>query len=204
MTTKIRKEQGGVPLGGADRSVLVKDSVTDLDTIFSNLLVSEPVNVGGVDEVTVSLDNNDRLSFKTTNITNFYDEVGNKMIQLMSDGQPTEAYMQFYHEVDGSAVTIYAGGDEADIDITLSKKGAGTINITEGIYSAKIDPSEIATSNKTFTFPNQTGIISTVTSGVVAPSSTPAALGQIYVDTALAKVYVSTGTTNSGDWTILN
>jgi hypothetical protein len=43
-----------------------------------------------------------------------------------------------------------------------------------------------------------------VTSGVIAPASTPSALGQMYIDTALAKVYVSTGTASSADWTILN
>lgn len=43
-----------------------------------------------------------------------------------------------------------------------------------------------------------------VSSGAVAPSSTPSSIGQIYVDTVLAKVYISTGTTNSSDWKILN
>jgi hypothetical protein len=43
-----------------------------------------------------------------------------------------------------------------------------------------------------------------VTSGVVAPSSTPTALGQMFIDTAAAKVYVSTGTSASTDWKILN
>lgn len=40
--------------------------------------------------------------------------------------------------------------------------------------------------------------------GAGAPSSTPTSVGQMYVDTAAAKVYVSTGTSSSSDWTILN
>lgn len=41
-------------------------------------------------------------------------------------------------------------------------------------------------------------------SGAGAPSSTPSAIGQIYVDTTGSKVYISTATVNSGSWTILN
>lgn len=40
--------------------------------------------------------------------------------------------------------------------------------------------------------------------GVGAPSSTPTAIGQIYVATGTGKVYISVGTASSGDWAILN
>jgi len=43
-----------------------------------------------------------------------------------------------------------------------------------------------------------------VSSGSGAPNTTPTSLGQMYIDTNAAKVYVSTGTASSGDWTILN
>lgn len=43
-----------------------------------------------------------------------------------------------------------------------------------------------------------------ITSGVVAPSSTPEKIGNIYIDTALSKVYISTGVSSSADWKILN
>lgn len=42
------------------------------------------------------------------------------------------------------------------------------------------------------------------TSGDVAPSTTPASIGLMYIDTVTNKVYVSTGTASSADWTILN
>lgn len=67
-----------------------------------------------------------------------------------------------------------------------------------------LDINSINTSPKTFTFPNQTAIVATSISGSGAPGSTPVALGQIYVDTSGGKAYISTGTTNSGDWKILN
>jgi len=43
-----------------------------------------------------------------------------------------------------------------------------------------------------------------ITSGSGAPSSTPSKIGNIYVDTAGSKVYVSTAISASGDWKILN
>jgi len=44
----------------------------------------------------------------------------------------------------------------------------------------------------------------TISSGVEAPASTPTKVGDIYVDTNLAKVYIAAGTTNSSDWKVLN
>ena len=43
-----------------------------------------------------------------------------------------------------------------------------------------------------------------ISSGVVVPASTPFKVGDIYIDTALDKVYVATATASSADWTILN
>ena len=43
-----------------------------------------------------------------------------------------------------------------------------------------------------------------VTKGIVAPTSTPRQVGDIYVDTVLAKAYISSGIASSADWRILN
>jgi hypothetical protein len=43
-----------------------------------------------------------------------------------------------------------------------------------------------------------------VATGTAAPSSTPTSVGQMYIDTNNAKVYVSTGTSSSSDWSLLN
>ena len=47
-------------------------------------------------------------------------------------------------------------------------------------------------------------VISDVTSGIVAPTSTPYRLGQIYVDTTAVKVYIATGIASSSNWTLVN
>ncbi len=43
-----------------------------------------------------------------------------------------------------------------------------------------------------------------VTNGIVAPISTPARIGDEYVDTVAKKIYFATGTSSSADWTIVN
>jgi len=43
-----------------------------------------------------------------------------------------------------------------------------------------------------------------LSTGTSAPSSTPTKVGDTYTDTSGGKVYISTGTTNSADWKILN
>ena len=44
----------------------------------------------------------------------------------------------------------------------------------------------------------------TVTSGAVAPVSPPSRVGEMYVRTDTNKVYIATGTTAVGDWTLMN
>lgn len=43
-----------------------------------------------------------------------------------------------------------------------------------------------------------------ISSGIVAPSSTPAKVGDLYVDTVGKDLYAATGTSSSADWTIVN
>lgn len=40
--------------------------------------------------------------------------------------------------------------------------------------------------------------------GIIAPGFRPLRIGMVYLDTVAGKVYISTGTTVSGDWQILN
>ena len=46
--------------------------------------------------------------------------------------------------------------------------------------------------------------VPTITTGILPPTTTPKKIGDIFVNTALAKVYISTGTASSVDWSILN
>lgn len=50
----------------------------------------------------------------------------------------------------------------------------------------------------------ETATIPRITSGSGAPGTTPPFVGYIYVDTTGAKAYISTGTSSSADWSILN
>jgi hypothetical protein len=43
-----------------------------------------------------------------------------------------------------------------------------------------------------------------ITHGVIAPASTPAKIGDIYVDTAAKKLYFAVGAATSADWVIAN
>ena len=44
----------------------------------------------------------------------------------------------------------------------------------------------------------------TISSGIVAPASTPAKIGDIYVDTVAKKLYFASGIASAADWTITN
>jgi hypothetical protein len=44
----------------------------------------------------------------------------------------------------------------------------------------------------------------TISSGTSAPATTPTKVGDMFVDTTGKKIYVATGVSSSGDWTILN
>ena len=43
-----------------------------------------------------------------------------------------------------------------------------------------------------------------VSTGTAAPTTVPNNIGDIYVDTTNAKVYIAAGTSASSDWKILN
>lgn len=92
-----------------------------------------------------------------------------------------------------SGLTIGLSGTTTG-KILLSGATSGTATIT---------PSAIA-GTPTLTLPTSSGTIPAVTSGSGAPSSTPSDIGLIYCDTANSKVYISTATSNSSSWKILN
>ena len=58
--------------------------------------------------------------------------------------------------------------------------------------------------DKDYTIGDVVGPAPLISNGTVAPTSTPAQVGDMFVDTVANKVYVATGTASSADWTILN
>ncbi len=51
---------------------------------------------------------------------------------------------------------------------------------------------------------NVTGNTPNISTGTAAPTTTPKKVGDMFVDTTNDKVYVSTGTSSSTDWNVLN
>lgn len=115
---------------------------------------------------------------------------------------------------DGGGLTIQggragnSGGNGGDIVLEPGQSpsgNAGFIRLLDPVTeNAAILNTSVLSGDQVYVFPDSTGYFSIVTSGVGAPASTPSALGQIYIATGTSKVYCSTGTTNSGDWRILN
>ncbi len=119
-----------------------------------------------------------------------------------------------------STVTVYANPTThrllVDLGAGVTGPGLSTDNAIvrwDGTTGVTIQDSAITIADttgvitvaaKNYTWPGQTGTFSTVTTGADVPASTPAALGQIYVDTGHTKVYISTGTSSSADWTLMN
>jgi hypothetical protein len=44
----------------------------------------------------------------------------------------------------------------------------------------------------------------TISSGIIAPSTTPTKVGDVYIDTSAKKLYFAAGITSSTDWIIAN
>ena len=51
-----------------------------------------------------------------------------------------------------------------------------------------------------YTFPNQTSTIVGAETGTAAPTETPVAVGQLFIDTTNTKIYISVGSASSADW----
>jgi hypothetical protein len=68
-----------------------------------------------------------------------------------------------------------------------------------------LDLTDVQGSDKNFQFANQSGVVSLWTSGQGAPTSTPLKIGLGYIDLSGAPdIYISTGTSSSADWLIVN
>ena len=90
--------------------------------------------------------------------------------------------------------------------------GSSPLKFTTGTLLATEEAGAIEFSTDTFYMTATNGVagstkrqaIPGVTTGTAAPATTPIRVGDIYTDTNNKKVYISTGTASSADWTILN
>lgn len=95
-------------------------------------------------------------------------------------------------------LVLHANGDIIDVShvndiIPYIESGLYRVNT----LALEIGGTEVITSSRQLQ--NITGV-SLVSSGVSVPSSTPASVGDIYIDTVKLKIYIATGTSSSADW----
>lgn len=98
-------------------------------------------------------------------------------------------------EVEGSAGSVDIGTIAGAPILEFISLGGG---------HAHINITNITNVDENLEFPTTSGTIVSVTTGAVAPASTPSQIGEIYVDTVAKKLYFATGTASSSDWTIAN
>ena len=165
----------------ADRSVT---TATVLGTWADqyNLLVTD---VGDID----TLDSN----FTSTNLVGVANELysltGSVSNASTLNSQPGSYYLDY---------TNFTNTPTIPTDNNQLANGAGYItgytvtvgDVTQHEGSLTIEESQIS----------DLGAYSEVATGTTAPSSTPTAAGDIFVNTTSDVVYVATGTTNSADW----
>lgn len=100
-----------------------------------------------------------------------------------------------------SATGVYVGLDDiANPAVQVYYGGQGAAVIWKG---------ENLSTTRYFTWPDKDGTPAylddlVAPSGVLAPTTTPSYLGQLFVDTVTKKVYAATGTASVADWTLLN
>jgi len=78
-------------------------------------------------------------------------------------------------------------------NIKFNKYGTGTKTGTYA-YSLSVDSTGVIIET----------VMPIVTTGTAAPATTPAKVGDMFIDTTNKKLYIATGTASSADWTITN
>jgi hypothetical protein len=111
----------------------------------------------------------------------------------------------------GNVAVGYASGMNANFSNRLfidnanrtDSVGALHKSLITGVFGADSSVQSV-TINGTITATNGYIGAPNISSGTTSPASTPNQVGDIYVDTTGKKIYVATGTSSSGDWTVLN
>ena len=97
-------------------------------------------------------------------------------------------------------VTYTAVGTDGTGDyVTVSERGVGGTTEQTHVIGETIRMNILAENIKQIS-----DSMPLISSGTTAPSSTPAKVGDVYLDTTAKKIYFATGTTDENDWTIIN
>lgn len=156
------------PGSSTDNAIVRWDGITGTLIQNSGVILGD---VGG-GEVTLETIVNTDLNIRTDTVLTLLNSDGGELAEFFNDGGTTQAFPQFFGELDGSAIRIYAVGDDADINIILTTKGAGRVWINDATFSAELDASAIAGSNKVFAFQNVSGTLALLADITVTPTNT--------------------------------
>jgi len=148
----------------------------------------------------------DSTTFKVNNIKSWALNVLGQNINLQASDFGTRAFGCFRNST-GTVLEIFEFdvATIASANISFLKRGMSFDgDLTTQTTAYKLDwpaGSQILFGSDV---PQIFKTLAQVSSGAVVPATTPLKVGDIYCDTVLGKVYISTGTSSSSDWRILN
>lgn len=145
-------------------------------------------------------------AFKVNNIQSWALNSLGQNINLTSADFGTRAWCVFRND-SGSTIEImeFDPTTIASFSITILKRGLGfSGDLTTETTDYKLDWPAGSIVQFGTDVPQLLATVPTITTAVVAPAVTPTKVGDIYVDTVLAKVYIAAGTSASSDWKLLN
>lgn len=120
----------------------------------------------------------------------------------LTDGSTYTAAWHFNEQSNATVIVDQVGA----IDLTPAggtPTNFGTHSKVGGVGLLQTNNDGIATSTDNITA-TTVSCSPTISSGAGVPGSTPAKVGDVYIDTTGKKIYHATGITNSADWTVVN
>lgn len=146
-------------------------------------------------------------SFKVNNIKSWARNSLGVNIDLVAGDFGSRAFCVFRNDT-GTKIEImeFDPATIASASITILKRGLGfSGDPTTETTAYKLDWSANETTiNFGTDVPQLLYSYPTIDSGIIAPATTPTKIGDIFINTAAGKVYISTGISSSADWKILN
>lgn len=146
-------------------------------------------------------------TFKVNNIKGWARNSLGVNINLTSADFGTRAFCVFRNDTSTKIeIMEFDPATIASASITILKRGLGFDgDMSTETTAYKLDWSANETTiNFGTDVPQLLKSFSAVDSGTAAPATTPLKVGDIYCDTNAGKAYISTGTSSSADWKILN
>lgn len=145
-------------------------------------------------------------TFKLSNIKSWKTNALGQKVDLVAGDFGTQAYGAFRNDT-GTILEIFSFDPAtiADANISFVKRGLDfNGDITTETASYKLDFPAGTVVHLGTDIPQLFSFVPQISSGAVAPASTPSKVGDIYVDTVAKKLYFATGASSSADWTIAN